>query len=204
MAVDHVSERERAWPMTSPSQFPSMKSATIRRMRRGDSCLPSPGGVSATGSWSSRPWVVVLIGLSVPGPGHQERLQHFLLSARHGLGHGPGTAGRGLPAQAADSDTIVWQVSHGTVRDVAVTARMAGVLRQIGAMPEVAAVASPYGPHGAAQISRDGRIAYATVHFTGTGRPGRSPKPAPPPGCVTGHRSPRSSCGTAARFGSCH
>jgi MMPL family len=34
-------------------------------------------------------------------------------------------------------------------------------------MPEVAAVASPYGPHGAAQISRDGRIAYATVHFTG-------------------------------------
>jgi RND superfamily putative drug exporter len=43
---------------------------------------------------------------------------------------------------------------------------MAGVLRQIATMPEVAGVASPYGPHGAAQISRDGRIAYATVHFT--------------------------------------
>jgi RND superfamily putative drug exporter len=33
-------------------------------------------------------------------------------------------------------------------------------------MPEVAAVASPYGPHGAGQISRDRRIAYATVDFT--------------------------------------
>ena len=29
-----------------------------------------------------------------------------------------------------------------------------------------------------------------------TGRHGRSRKPAPPPGCVIGHRSPRSSCGT--------
>jgi RND superfamily putative drug exporter len=42
---------------------------------------------------------------------------------------------------------------------------MGGVLKQISTMPEVAAVASPYGPHGAAQISRDGRTAYATVHF---------------------------------------
>ena len=29
-----------------------------------------------------------------------------------------------------------------------------------------------------------------------TGQHGRSPKPAPPPGCAPGHRSPRSSCGT--------
>ena len=33
-------------------------------------------------------------------------------------------------------------------------------------MPEVAPVISPYGPRGAAQISRDGRTAYATVNFT--------------------------------------
>ena len=40
-----------------------------------------------------------------------------------------------------------------------------------------------------------------------TGRPGRSPKPTPPPGAVTGQRSPRSSCGTtcstAPRRGNC-
>jgi RND superfamily putative drug exporter len=42
---------------------------------------------------------------------------------------------------------------------------MSGVMKRIAAMPEVAAVMSPYGPHGAAQISRDGRTAYATVDF---------------------------------------
>src|ERR1700722_18798134 len=40
-----------------------------------------------------------------------------------------------------------------------------------------------------------------------TGPHGRSPKPAPPPGCVTGHRSPRSSCATTCstvpRSGNC-
>ena len=70
-----------------------------------------------------------------------------------------------VPAQAGDSDTIVWQVSRGTVRDPAVVARMSQVLRNVATMPEVTAVASPYGPHGRAQISRDGRIAYATVDF---------------------------------------
>jgi putative drug exporter of the RND superfamily len=44
--------------------------------------------------------------------------------------------------------------------------KLSAVLRQISTMPDVAAVISPYGPHGAAQISRDGRTAYATVNFT--------------------------------------
>jgi len=43
---------------------------------------------------------------------------------------------------------------------------MSAMLSNLAKMPEVAAVASPYGPHGAAQTSRDGRIAYATVDFT--------------------------------------
>jgi len=73
---------------------------------------------------------------------------------------------KAIPAQAGDSDTIVWQVSHGTVRDTTVTTRMSRALKQIATMPEIAAVVSPYGPHGAAQISRDGRTAYATVNFT--------------------------------------
>src|SRR5262249_13820058 len=46
------------------------------------------------------------------------------------------------------------------------TAKLSAVLRQISTMPEVAAVTSPYEPHGTAQISRDGRTAYATVNFT--------------------------------------
>ena len=73
---------------------------------------------------------------------------------------------KAVPAQAGDSDTIVWQVSTGTVRDRAVVARMTGMLNRIATMPEVAAVVSPYGRHGAGQINRDSRIAYATVNFT--------------------------------------
>jgi RND superfamily putative drug exporter len=110
-------------------------------------------------------WVVLLIGLaalaqaiktnydnsfSIPGTDSATALQLLAKAA---------------PAQAGDSDTIVWQVTQGSVRDQAVSARMTGVLRQVATMPEVTAVASPYGPGGAAQISGDGRIAYATVEF---------------------------------------
>ena len=111
-------------------------------------------------------WVVALVGLGV--------LQQAVKSNFNNSFSLPGTdsttaqqlLAKAIPAQAGDSDTIVWQVSHGTVRDQAVTARLSGVLRQIATMPEVAAVVSPYGPHGATQISRNGRIAYATVDFT--------------------------------------
>src|SRR5437868_2790163 len=82
-------------------------------------------------------------------PGRQERLQQLLSPNSFSLpGTGSTTAQQllasAIPAQAGDSDTIVWQVSHGTVRDATVTVRMSGILKQIATMPEVAAVASPY------------------------------------------------------------
>src|SRR6516165_11184625 len=111
-------------------------------------------------------WVIVLIGLGA--------LSQAVKSDYNNSFSLPGTdsataqqlLAKAVPAQAGDSDRIVWQVSKGTVRDAAVTARLSAVLQRISAMPEVAAVASPYGPNGAAQISRDGRTAYATVNFT--------------------------------------
>jgi putative drug exporter of the RND superfamily len=111
-------------------------------------------------------WVVVLVGLAVLGqaiksdyssnsslPSTQSAMAQQLLA-------------KAVPSQAGDSDTIVWQVSHGTVRSAAVQARMTPVLQQIATMPEVAAVTSPYAPGGARQVSRDGTIAYAMVNFT--------------------------------------
>ena len=71
-----------------------------------------------------------------------------------------------LPKQAGDSDTIVWHVRSGSVNDPAVQARIEALLQKVAASPSVAAVRSPYGPGGAAQISRDGKTAYATVDFT--------------------------------------
>src|SRR5215469_8300584 len=129
--------------------------------------------MSAIGRWCFRhrfaviaAWVLVLIGLGA--------LSQAVKSNYNNSFSLPGTdsttaqqlLARAVPAQAGDADTIVWRVSAGTVRDPAVAARLSAVLRRISTMPEVAAVASPYGPRGAAQISRDGRVAYATVNFT--------------------------------------
>ena len=128
--------------------------------------------MSAIGRWCFRhrfaviaAWVLVLVGLGA--------LSQTIKSDYNNSFSLPGTGStaaqqllaKAVPAQAGDADTMVWQVSHGTVRDATVTTRMTNVLKQIATMPAVAAVISPYGPHGAAQISRDGRTAYATVDF---------------------------------------
>ncbi len=71
-----------------------------------------------------------------------------------------------LPKQAGDADTIVWHVRSGSVRDATVQAHIATLLHKVAAVPTVAAVRSPYAPAGAAQISADGKTAYATVDFS--------------------------------------
>jgi RND superfamily putative drug exporter len=111
-------------------------------------------------------WVVVLAGLAVLGQAVKSNYDNSFSLPGTGSAMAQQLLAKADPAQAGDSDTIVWQVSTGTVRDRAVVARMTGVLNRIATMPEVAAVVSPYGPHEAGQISRDSRIAYATVSFT--------------------------------------
>src|SRR5258708_24844075 len=110
-------------------------------------------------------WVVVLIALGALSQAVKSSYNNSFSLPGTGSTTAQQLLARAVPAQAGDSDTIVWQASHGTVRDAAVTARMSAVLRQVATMPEVAAVVSPYGPRGAAQISRDGRTAYATIDF---------------------------------------
>ncbi|MHC5906792.1 MMPL family transporter [Streptomyces sp. S6] len=74
---------------------------------------------------------------------------------------------KAFPARAGDTDTVVWKVDGGTVRDDAVRARIEPALKKIAAMDGVGDVAGPYaGPAAAAQISKDGTIAYAQVTFT--------------------------------------
>jgi RND superfamily putative drug exporter len=71
-----------------------------------------------------------------------------------------------MPKQSGDSDTIVWHVTSGSVKDATVRARITALLELVAKAPSVALVSGPYTPAGAAQISRDGRTAYATVVFT--------------------------------------
>jgi RND superfamily putative drug exporter len=110
-------------------------------------------------------WVIVLIGIGALSQAVKSNYNNSFSLPGTGSATAQQLLAKAVPAQAGDSDTIVWQVNHGTVRDVAITVRMGAVLRQVATIPEIAAVASPYGPRGAAQISRDGRTAYATVDF---------------------------------------
>ena len=71
---------------------------------------------------------------------------------------------RAFPGHAGDQETIVW-TSPGGVRAPQVRARITTMLDKVAAAPSVAAVISPYSVRGAAQVSRDGTIAYATVVF---------------------------------------
>ncbi|MFH8804409.1 MMPL family transporter [Streptomyces sp. NPDC017936] len=74
---------------------------------------------------------------------------------------------KAFPARAGDTDTVVWKVDEGSVRDQDVRSRIQPALDEIAGMEGVGSVTGPYaGPGGAAQISRDGRIAYAQVTFT--------------------------------------
>ena len=111
-------------------------------------------------------WVIVLIGLSALAQAAKSDYNNSFSLPGTGSTTAQQLLARTVPAQSGDSDTIVWQVRAGTVRDPAVVARMSGVLNRISKFPEVAGVTSPYGPAGAGQISHDGRIAYATVGFT--------------------------------------
>ena len=129
--------------------------------------------MSAVASWCFRHrllvitlWVTVLIGLGAMAQGVKSEYNNSLSMPGTGSTTAQQLLATAVPDEAGDSDTIVWQVSHGTVRDPVVQARMSALLQDVASMSEVAAVASPYAPHAEAQISRDGSIAFATVTFT--------------------------------------
>jgi putative drug exporter of the RND superfamily len=72
-----------------------------------------------------------------------------------------------FPAQSGDTATIVYKAPAG-VETPSVKQKMEGVFATVAKVPHVSEVASPYGEDGAAAISEDGEIAYATVQFDTT------------------------------------
>ncbi|MFI1357086.1 MMPL family transporter [Streptomyces sp. NPDC020898] len=73
---------------------------------------------------------------------------------------------KAFPQTSGDTDTVVWKVDEGTVGDESVRSRIEPKLAEIGKMAGVGEVTSPYASGGAAQISENGRIAYAQITFT--------------------------------------
>ena len=72
-----------------------------------------------------------------------------------------------MPDQSRDSGTIVWHASEGDVRDASIRARVEALLTEVAAAPSVAEVVDPYAQTDGAQVSPDGKTAFATVTLTG-------------------------------------
>jgi RND superfamily putative drug exporter len=70
------------------------------------------------------------------------------------------------PKASGDREQIVVAVTQGKVTDQAVRSRVEAMLAKVAALKDVASVASPYAPAGAAQISSSGQIAFANVTLT--------------------------------------
>ncbi|MBS1891477.1 MAG: MMPL family transporter, partial [Actinobacteria bacterium] len=70
-----------------------------------------------------------------------------------------------FPQQSGGTATIVFKADEG-VESPAVRQKMEGVFKQVEGEPHVSEVASPYGESGGAgAISKDGKIAYATIQY---------------------------------------
>jgi RND superfamily putative drug exporter len=70
-----------------------------------------------------------------------------------------------FPQQSGSTATIVFKADEG-VESPAVKKKMEGVFKQVEGEPHVSEVASPYGGEGGtAAVSKDGKIAYATIQY---------------------------------------
>ncbi|MFJ6574202.1 MMPL family transporter [Streptomyces sp. NPDC091292] len=113
-------------------------------------------------------WVGALFGLGVAGTSAGTDYANNLSLPDTDSTRAYDLMAKAFPERSGDTDTVVWRVSDGSVRDDAVRSRIEPALKEIAGMPGVGEVTDPYaaGPAGAAQISGNGRIAYAQVTFT--------------------------------------
>jgi RND superfamily putative drug exporter len=110
-------------------------------------------------------WLAAVVGLTVlHGAAGSNYRDTFRLSGTESA-DALNLLQRNAPKASGDTDRVVVAVKNGRVTDPAVRARVQAMLAKVGRLPHVASVVSPYAPAGRAQVSRDGRIAYATVTF---------------------------------------
>src|ERR1700722_9143131 len=71
---------------------------------------------------------------------------------------------KNFPAASGEGDQVVLQATHGaTIQSASVKRAATTALAKVAKVPGVEAVLSPYTPAGAAQVSRDGTVAFARV-----------------------------------------
>ncbi|HJZ06763.1 MAG TPA: MMPL family transporter, partial [Trebonia sp.] len=116
-------------------------------------------------AWVLVGWLALLVILGVGGRAAGSAYSDTLTLPGTGSTAALHLEEQAFPGHAGDQDTIVWRASGGDVRTPAVRARISAMLARVADAPGVASVISPYSARGAAQVSRDGQIAYATVVF---------------------------------------
>jgi len=110
-------------------------------------------------------WLVVVVGLTVihSAAGSDYR-DSFKLSGTDSS-DAQALLEQSSPRTSGDVDHIVVAAENGSIREPAVKSDVTAMLEKVEGLPHVGSVASPYAPGSADQISKDGRIAYATVTF---------------------------------------
>jgi len=109
-------------------------------------------------------WIVALIGVGmIAGSVGSDFSEDFKLPASDSTDAFDLLESK-FPAQSGDTATIAFKAGEG-VDSPAVRKTMRGLFTEAEALPHVSEVASPYAGGGAAAISEDGKIAYATVQY---------------------------------------
>jgi RND superfamily putative drug exporter len=109
-------------------------------------------------------WLTVLIGVSVAWQSVGSAYSNNFSLGNTGSQHAIDLLKSRFPAQSGDRDQIVIKADQG-IKDAAVRARIEPMLAEVSKLPHVTQVVSPYSPQGQAQVSRDGKIAFASVVF---------------------------------------
>jgi RND superfamily putative drug exporter len=112
-------------------------------------------------------WIVALVGLSAVHAGAgSDYKDEFKLSGTDSF-DALHLLQRSAPKASGDQEQIVVRAKDGKITDPAVRQRVESMLGQVGKLPHVASVVSPYAKGGEGQISKDGKIAFATVTLDG-------------------------------------
>jgi len=110
-------------------------------------------------------WVVAIVGANIAVRGVGSNYQDNFSLPQTQSYQAMSLLEHAAPKVSGDVDRLVVATDHGRVTDPAVRARMEALLAKVARMPHVTEVASPYGPHGPAQIAPSGQVAFATVTF---------------------------------------
>ena len=116
-------------------------------------------------AWVLIGWLALLAVLGVTGRAAGSAYSDSLTLPGTGSTTAQNLLEQAFPGHAGDQETIVWRTSDGSVGALAVRDRITAMLAKVAAAPAVASVTSPYSARGAAQVSRNGQIAYASVVF---------------------------------------